>query len=82
MPICERFGEQVGAAWPVSCLLQTREKTMAGELTHFDEDGASRMVDVGSKEVSQRIARASGRVRMAPETLRLVRDRRDRKSVV
>jgi len=48
---------------------------MAGELTHFDENGASRMVDVGDKEVSDRIARASGRVRMAADTLRLVRDR-------
>jgi cyclic pyranopterin phosphate synthase len=51
------------------------EKTMAGELTHFDKNGASRMVDVGDKHVSERFARASGQVRMAPETLRLVRDR-------
>jgi len=49
--------------------------TMAGELTHFDKNGASRMVDVGDKEVTERLARASGRVRMLPETLRLVRDR-------
>jgi cyclic pyranopterin phosphate synthase len=48
---------------------------MDGELTHFDENGASRMVDVGDKEDSKRFARASGRVRMTPETLRLVRDR-------
>ncbi len=48
---------------------------MAGELTHFDKNGASRMVDVGDKEVTERLARASGRVRMLPETLRLVRDR-------
>ena len=33
------------------------------------------MVDVGDKEVTERLARASGRVRMLPETLRLVRDR-------
>jgi cyclic pyranopterin phosphate synthase len=45
------------------------------ELTHFDEHGASRMVDVGQKPVTTRVARASGRVRMAPATLALVRDR-------
>ena len=47
-----------------------------GELTHFDERGASRMVDVSGKEVTLRTARASGLVRMEPATLRLVRDRR------
>jgi cyclic pyranopterin phosphate synthase len=46
------------------------------ELSHFDADGASRMVDVGKKEVTQRTARASGQVKMAPETLALVRDRK------
>jgi cyclic pyranopterin monophosphate synthase len=45
------------------------------ELTHFDDSGASRMVDVGGKQVSRRIARASGQVRMAESTLALVRDK-------
>ena len=44
-------------------------------LSHFDERGASRMVDVGEKPETTRIARASGRVMMQPETLQLVRDR-------
>lgn len=43
------------------------------ELTHFDAAGNALMVDVGDKAVSQRIARAAGRVRMAPETLALIR---------
>jgi cyclic pyranopterin phosphate synthase len=47
-----------------------------GELTHFDESGASRIVDVSNKEVSLRTARASGRVRLAPATLQLVKDHR------
>ncbi len=47
-----------------------------GELTHFDEDGASRMVDVSGKQPTLRLARASGWVKMEPETLSLVRDRR------
>ena len=45
-------------------------------LTHFDPSGASRMVDVGEKPVTPRSARASGRVRMLPATLALVRDRK------
>lgn len=45
------------------------------ELTHFDDKGASRMVDTSDKPESQRTARASGRVRMAPSTLALIRDR-------
>src|SRR5438477_7377581 len=45
------------------------------ELTHFDEHGASRMVDTSGKPETLREARASGLVRMAPATLNLIRDR-------
>jgi cyclic pyranopterin monophosphate synthase len=38
------------------------------DLSHVDESGAIRMVDVGSKPVSRRRARARAVVRMAPET--------------
>jgi len=38
------------------------------ELSHVDESGAVRMVDVGDKPVSRRRARARAVVRMAPET--------------
>lgn len=44
-------------------------------LSHFDSKGASRMVDVGQKDVTVRVARASGLVRVHPDTLRLARDR-------
>src|SRR5919204_549298 len=44
-------------------------------LTHFDESGASRMVDTSGKPETLRTARASALVRMRPETLALVRDR-------
>jgi len=44
-------------------------------LTHFDESGASRMVDVGSKPVTELMARAGGAVSMSPETLRTILDR-------
>ena len=46
------------------------------ELTHFDEHGASRMVDVSAKPETLREARASGLVRMAPATAALIRDRK------
>ena len=45
------------------------------ELTHFDERGASRMVDVSGKPETDRTATASARVRMEPATLALIRDR-------
>ena len=45
------------------------------ELTHFDDRGASRMVDTSAKPETLRTARASGRVRMAAATAALVRDR-------
>jgi cyclic pyranopterin phosphate synthase len=45
------------------------------ELTHFDDKGASRMVDTSDKPETHRLARASGLVRMAPATLALIQDR-------
>jgi cyclic pyranopterin phosphate synthase len=45
------------------------------ELTHFDEHGASRMVDTSEKPETLRQARASGLVRMAPGTSALIRNR-------
>ena len=44
-------------------------------LTHFDDAGASRMVDVGAKPPTQRVAVASGRIRMEPATLELILNR-------
>jgi cyclic pyranopterin phosphate synthase len=46
------------------------------ELSHFDERGASRMVDTSAKPETERVARASARVRMAPATLALIRDKK------
>jgi cyclic pyranopterin phosphate synthase len=44
------------------------------ELSHVDETGAVRMVDVGAKEVSRRRAVARAEVRTAPETARRLRE--------
>ena len=45
------------------------------QLSHFDESGASRMVDVGTKPTTARLARAEALVSMQPETLRLITNR-------
>jgi len=45
---------------------------VADELTHFDESGRPRMVDVSAKPESERSATARGRVRMEQATLDLV----------
>jgi cyclic pyranopterin phosphate synthase len=45
-------------------------------LTHFDDSGASRMVDVSDKEVTRRLARAEALVQMAPATLDLILNRK------
>lgn len=42
-------------------------------LTHIDEAGAARMVDVSGKDVTARTARASGRVLVAPRVVELLR---------
>ncbi|MGB9860694.1 MAG: cyclic pyranopterin monophosphate synthase, partial [Moorellaceae bacterium] len=43
-----------------------------GCLTHLDAKGQARMVDVGAKGVTEREAVARGRVKMSPNTLRLI----------
>lgn len=49
------------------------QKPDLSDLTHFDDSGRAQMVDVGGKDETRRIAIATGRVRMAPETLEVVR---------
>ena len=58
------------------------KKPTASGLTHFNEAGEAHMVDVGAKGVTRRVARASGRVQMAVETLATIRARRAAKGDV
>ena len=51
-------------------------------LTHFDETGMPRMVDVSGKAVSSREAIAAGSVLMSPETLQAIREGRHAKGDV
>jgi cyclic pyranopterin phosphate synthase len=45
---------------------------MTEKLTHFDERGAARMVDVAGKAETRRVATAAGTIRMRPETLAII----------
>ena len=44
------------------------------QLTHLDESGKARMVDVGAKQPTHREAVATGRIRMSPQALAAIRD--------
>ena len=48
--------------------------TEAGRLTHIDESGHARMVDVSGKDVTAREARASGRVLLSGEAIAAIRE--------
>jgi cyclic pyranopterin monophosphate synthase len=45
---------------------------MADSFTHFDDQGASRMVDISAKTITARMARASGCIHMQPRTLAMI----------
>src|SRR5579859_1589847 len=47
---------------------------MSESLSHVDETGAARMVDVGAKADTERVAVAAGEVLMSVETLRLIQE--------
>lgn len=49
--------------------------TSAGPLTHFNEQGRARMVDISGKTQTVRIAVASSMVKMQPSTLQAIKDR-------
>ena len=52
------------------------------QLTHFNEQGASRMVDIRNKEVTERTAIAHAKITMKPEAFRLIVDKKIQKGDV
>ena len=52
------------------------------ELTHVDDAGRARMVDVGAKPPQRRTARATGAITVAPATLEMIRENRMKKGDV
>src|SRR5215213_3116197 len=61
---------------------QESQPASQAALTHFDRSGRARMVDVGEKRETERVAVASGRVQMAGETIELIRTGRAAKGDV
>jgi cyclic pyranopterin phosphate synthase len=55
---------------------------MSSPLTHFDAAGQAHMVDVAAKDVTHRVARARGSIRMLPATLALIAQGQARKGDV
>ena len=55
-------------------LIRKRKTAVSDQLTHLDQSGAARMVDVGHKSDTERVAVAGGEVVMQPKTLGLIRD--------
>lgn len=52
------------------------------KLTHTDESGKAKMVDVGQKPDQVRTASASGKITLSPETVRLIRENEIKKGDV
>ena len=55
---------------------------MTDQLTHLDANGNAQMVDVGDKQISHRVARAEGRVRMQAATLEMILEGKHKKGDV
>jgi len=55
---------------------------MVEQLTHLDEEGHLKMVDVGDKERTERVARVRGEIRMDTATARLIADNKVAKGSV
>jgi len=47
---------------------------MSNPLTHFNEEGRAHMVDVGDKNITERVAIATGVIHLRQETLRLIKE--------
>jgi cyclic pyranopterin monophosphate synthase len=52
----------------------SKNQSPESKLSHIDEEGRAKMVDVGDKPDADRYAEAEGAVYMQPETLRLIRE--------
>lgn len=69
--LCE-FPADTGYLCPEFAPTGYNTTTMSTRLTHLDEQGRATMVDVGGKDITERVAVARGRVTMRAETLRLI----------
>jgi cyclic pyranopterin monophosphate synthase len=61
---------------------KTSELMTKKQFSHLDKNGKAQMVDVGTKTPQQRIARARGKILMAPETIELIKKNQIKKGDV
>jgi len=61
-----------GSPDPICAVLEGERMIRSKRLSHFDRSGRAHMVDVGDKPETHRVARASGAIRMASSTLKLI----------
>ncbi len=52
------------------------------KLTHIDSKGKAVMVDVGDKPIQTRIAKAKGKIKLSPETIKLIKENNMKKGDV
>ena len=70
----DEFNERAdGLATKAAASLRVGGGDHSASLSHVDESGKARMVDVGAKSVTDRVAVARGSVVMKPDTLDLIR---------
>jgi cyclic pyranopterin monophosphate synthase len=65
-----------------NCSKNNKDIKTMGDFTHFDDKGDAHMVDVGDKNVTERIAKATATITMQPETLALIQDGKAKKGDV
>ena len=56
--------------------------TSSRKFSHFDKEGAARMVDVGEKKMTHRVAIATGRITMQEQTLQMILEKGHKKGDV
>src|SRR5438445_7242619 len=66
------FGSRTRRITICVCRSEAGGMNRSRKLSHFDGSGQAHMVNVGDKPETHRVARASGTIRMAPSTLKLV----------
>jgi cyclic pyranopterin monophosphate synthase len=69
-----RYNRWLSCGCPMQIKMRSQKKSVSDHLTHLDNAGTARMVDVGQKADTERIAVAGGEVIMQAETLRLIRE--------
>ncbi len=55
---------------------------MDGKFSHIDQSGKANMVDVGNKDIQERMAKATGSISLRPSTIKLIKENQIKKGDV